>query len=99
MGQDKIITDGLAMIGAYGVNEFGVKAVGGKGIKLEFIGDPAIIIQMLYQSSESYEHVAKTLITTVLIFAEAKGIPLEDLEKHAYPRNKHKGLILPGDIS
>lgn len=54
------------------------------GVDVTFSGSPEIIIEMLYRSSEIYEHIAKTLITTVLIFADRKGIEPNDLKKHSY---------------
>lgn len=55
------------------------------GIDFAMYGDPKIIIQMLYQVMETYPEATKTILSTVVIFADKKGIPLEDLKKHSYP--------------
>lgn len=54
--------------------------------EIEFVmsGKMEYIIQMLYDVMESQEQATKAVITTVLIFADKKGIPLEDLKKHSF---------------
>ena len=74
--------------------EFSVKFKRG-GIDFAMYGDIKIIIQMLYQAMESQAPaVAQTLITTVLIFADKKGIPLHELKKHSFITTDG-GIITP----
>lgn len=68
-----------------GENRFSVSLKADKNIDLAFNGDPAVIIEMLYQvMGAGYEHVTKSMITAVLIFADQKKIPLDQLVKHSY---------------
>jgi len=80
-----ITPDFIGKISSGGENKFSVSMKGKNGIDLVFNGKPEIIIQMIFDSmSAGYEHVTKTMITAVLIFADQKGIPHDELKKHSY---------------
>lgn len=77
----KILTLGQAS----GRQNFGVSLAGNNGIDISFNGEPEVIVQMLYDAMNFNEHIAKTIITTVIIFADQKRIPLDELQKkHSY---------------
>lgn len=90
----KIITLPGSMAGAKNQTDF-VAELHGSEIYFRQTGKLEFIIQMLFDVMRSQEPAAKTLITTVLIFADQKGIALEDLRKHSYLNTSGNQIITP----
>jgi hypothetical protein len=79
----KIIT-ASALNSANGPQEFSVKRLPLGDTKFSMNGNLEVIIDMLYRAMEADGNAAKTLVTTVLVFADQKKISLEDLKKHSF---------------
>lgn len=64
--------------------EFSLIAISSFETDLKIKGTPEDIMRMIGQAMASNDHITKTVITTVIIFLEEKGIALEDIKKHSY---------------
>jgi len=64
--------------------KFSIELHDGKKIDVIFNGKPETLIQMLHDVMQAHPHIAHTLITAVLIFADQKLIPLEKLKDHSF---------------
>lgn len=78
----KIITPGaLGIVRGGQRHEFSIKWKGNGEIDLSFHGDVEVLVQMFYDVMSANEHVARTVVTSTLIFADQKKIALADLQK------------------
>jgi len=73
---------------AHGKHEFFMRLKRADMIDVGFEGDPTLLIQMFYDSMCSNEVIAKMIITSTLVFTDAKNIRLYDLQKHSYITGK-----------
>lgn len=92
----KIITPGALGVVRGGRHEFSMRWKGNGEIDLSLHGDVEVLVQMFYDLMSANEHVAKIVVTSTLIFADQKKIPLADLQKKLsyIPEGK---LINPGE--
>ena len=64
--------------------KFSIELMGGKTVDVIYNGKPEMLIQMLFNTMQAHEHIAHTLITAVIIFADQKKIPINKLKEHSF---------------
>jgi len=64
--------------------KFSIELMGSKKIDVIYNGKPEMLIQMLFDTMQAHPHIAHTLITAVLIFADQKMISLDKLKDHSF---------------
>jgi hypothetical protein len=64
--------------------KFSIELKDGNIIDVIFDGKPELLIQMLFDTMQAHPHIAHTIITGVLIFADQKKIALENLKDHSF---------------